>query len=129
MPPSPLLLSKGRGGEIGLTTVAQGEGNWGPPPLLATPEELANLGLGYCLLEYGLVLEACSSHTSPWDAFRGEQASRGKSREHDLGTQRTHAMCGSNIDITTPHTPHFVCPLGATDLGDTEDTSCNDLQK
>ena len=132
MPPSPLPLSKGRGGETGLTTVAQGEGNWGPP-LLATPEELAkveelpegaaqggwskitlssdstvdaslstrddrasnwesppstlpptlvgapaetflileevpaegpldDLGLGFCLLEYGFVLEACSSH-------------------------------------------------------------------
>ena len=53
MPPSPLLLSKGRGGEIGLTTVAQGEGNWVPPPLLlAPPEELANLGLGFFCLFY-----------------------------------------------------------------------------
>ena len=33
MPPSPVPLSKGRGGETGLTTVAQGEGNWGPPTL------------------------------------------------------------------------------------------------
>ena len=39
-----MLLSRGRDGETGLTTVAQGEGNWGLP-LLATPEELAEEGL------------------------------------------------------------------------------------
>ena len=146
MPPSPLPLSKGRGGETGLTTVAQGDGNWGPP-LLATPEELAkeeellegaeqggwveitliscstvdaststrddrasnwelppstlpptlvgapaetfltleevpaagplDLGLDLGLLPYDFVLEACSSQASHWDAFRGEQESRG----------------------------------------------------
>ena len=113
-----------------------------PPTLVGAPAETfltleevpavgpLDLGLGLGLLEYGFVLEACSSQASHWDEVRGEQASQGKSREQSLGEQRLHASCGSILDMSTPQSLHFFCPLGATGLGEVEvDISCNDLQK